>query len=141
MNRCLGIICSHLVGRSSSHFGEVVGYNPPWTMLDAQVYLGLHGIALGFALDGMPGEGEAVEIPALMFSCSVGLVKPVNGAVCRISRRGVVIQTPIIHAMLYTRGRWFDPCADETLREVEVPAELYQLWPVYKVLEPEGGVL
>lgn len=138
MNRCLGIICSSLVGKTSIHFGEVLGYAPPWTMLDAQVYLGLHGISLGFALDGIPTDGMQVEMPSEMFSCSVGLIRPGNGDVCVIVRNGMKFRTPLIHAMLFRNGKWFDPQGDETLKEVEVPAEVFQLWPVYKIREPEG---
>jgi hypothetical protein len=95
---------------------------------------------MGMAVDGIPREGEAIEIPPLMFSCSVGLIKPSNGETVSVFRRGVEFVTPMIHALLYRDGKWLDPRGDETFREVEDPDELFQVWPVYRVREPEGGV-
>lgn len=136
-SRCLGIVCSSIVGQSSHHFGHVVGYPPPWTMLDAQVYLGLQGISMGLAFDGVPEDG-VVEIPGELFALSVGLVRGSNGGVCEIERAGVRFRTPLIHAVLYRGGEWWDPQGDETMKRIERPAELYQLWPVYRARVPEG---
>ena len=140
-SRCLGIVCSSIVGQTSAHFGEIVGYAAPWTMLDAQVYLGKMGWSLGFAVDGMPREGEAIEIPSGMFSCSVGLVRGLNGGVCEIVRNGVRYRTPLIHAVMYRGGEWWDPQGDGSLKRMGMmPVDLYQVWPVYRVKGPEGGL-
>ncbi len=137
-NRCLGIICSYLVGYTSTHFESVVRYPPPWTILDAQVYLGAHGIGLGLCLDDVPKEGDQVEIPPHLFDMSIGLARVKTDHTWTISRHGVTTTSPVIHAMLYKRGQWYDPRADETIQPANPPAELMQLWPVYKVQPPQG---
>jgi hypothetical protein len=109
-------------------------------MLDAQVYLGVHGIGMGLSVDGVPTD-EVVEVPPGVFATSVGLIRTGNGETCEIERNGMKFRTPLLHAILYREGKWWNPIDGDRLEEVEAPAEVWQLWPVYRV-EPvakEGG--
>jgi hypothetical protein len=93
---------------------------------------------MGLCLDDVPKEGDSVEIPPHLFDISIGLARVKTDKTWTISRHGVSTQSPIIHAMLYRGHQWYDPRTDETLQIAEPPADLMQLWPVYKVQPPKG---
>jgi hypothetical protein len=138
-NRCLGIILGHVTGRNSAHVQEMTGYPPPWTMLDAQVYLGMNGIGLGIGLgsDDSCGELEIFntamfDLKSLPLGCIV-ILPSNNGDTISVKRSGYAIKTPLMHSLLYRDGKWLDPQPGEILKEVPKPDNIYQIWPMYQV--------
>jgi hypothetical protein len=133
-NRCLGIILGHVTGRNSAHVQEMTGYPPPWTMLDAQVYLGMNGIGLGIGITGeVQGEiNQDIDLNLFPLGCLV-ILPSHNGKIISVKRSGYAIKTPLMHSLLYRDGKWLDPQPGEILKEVPKPDNIYQIWPMYQV--------
>ena len=135
MNRCLGVVLGYITGKGSADVQRETGFPPPWTLLDAQVYLGRNGYGFGLGLE--PDSPTVGEVDLDDFDIgSIVIVPGPSGETVTLQRRGNELVTPLMHCLLYRGGEWLEPRDGEIMGITAAPEKILQVWPVYVV---KGG--
>jgi hypothetical protein len=139
-HRCIGIVCSAITGHDVAHFANVVQSASPWTTCDAVIYLAAHGIMVGVGI--LPGGDLSgrysidIDVKDFPLGCLVILAPDVSQPDVTervtVERGGNPIESAMYHCVWWRHGKWFDPRPGDVMVEVGPPANVWQVWPLYR---------